>query len=172
MSNEYIPGLDVQEKHKIITQFESKCKNLKQKLCPTCRTVRLNHHINTKGPYKGSCSRCADNKRNLQSYLDTDCLPVWKKEGVVQFQLPECLKDLSYAEKMLIQRISPFVPLHHVRHGVYGLQGHVVAFEQDIEGFISKLPRGRNDVTILKVMQTVRAEMGGKQTSLKEFRVR
>ena len=68
--------------------------------------------------------------------------------------------------------ISPFVPLRHVRNGIFGIQGHVVAFEQDIEGFLKKIPRKKDDVTILKVIQTVRAEIRGEASSLKEFKVR
>ena len=68
--------------------------------------------------------------------------------------------------------ISPFVPLHHARNGFFGIQGHVVAFEQDIEGFLKKIPIKKGDVTILKVIQTVEAEIEGEASSLKEFKVR
>ena len=68
--------------------------------------------------------------------------------------------------------ISPFVPLYHVRNGIFGIKGHVVAFEQDIEGFLKKIPIKKDDVIILKVIQTVKAEIWGEASSLKEFKVR
>jgi len=166
--------MDMKSKHMVYREFERESDKLKHHHCMSCRQVRINIHINKKGPFKGCCQHCARNKTDLYYFLKRNCLPVWRKgkRKTVQFQLPECFQDLSYAEKMLIQRVSPFVPLHHVRNGTYGLKGHVVAFEQNIEGFLRRLPRKKNDVTILKVMQTVRAEIGGNGTSLKEFKVR
>jgi hypothetical protein len=61
---------------------------------------------------------------------------------------------------MLIQRISPFVPLHHIKNGVMGLRGHVCAFEQDINEFICTLPRAVNDVSLIRVVKSLQAEIG------------
>jgi hypothetical protein len=75
---------------------------------------------------------------------------------------------------MLIQRISPFVPFHHIKYGVFGVTGHSCAFLQDLEGFVDTLPRARHDVTMLKVLKTVKAEVNrdGKTYEKKTFRVR
>ena len=99
----------------------------------------LNIKINSTGKYKGMCTKCAKKKDALY-YLKRKELPVWYKDGVPQYRVPSVLSCLSDAEKMLIQKVSPFVPLHHIKNGLYGLTGHVCAFEQDIDGFISKLP--------------------------------
>ena len=69
----------------------------------------------------------------------------------------DCLKTLSMAEKMLIQWISPFVPLHHLMYGVMGVTGHCCAFESDVVGFVNTLPRQKNDVTMLRVLKKVKA---------------
>ena len=118
------------------------------------------------------CETCAT--KSPSYFLDEGALPVWYLEGVPQYQLPKELQDLSHAEKMLIQRVSPFVPLHHIKLGTWGLSGHVCAFEQDLEGFCSRLPRQKDDVTMLKVLQSVRAEIGNvdNQACIKAFRVR
>ena len=51
-------------------------------------------------------------------------------------------------------------------------QDRLLDKEHEFEAIIkAQLPRQRNDVTVCKVTQTLRAEMGGKQTSLKEFTV-
>ena len=121
----------------------------------------------------GLCESCAP-RHNVDYFLNEGALPVWFLDGVAQYQLPKALQDLSHAEKMLIQRVSPFVPLHHIKMGTWGLSGHVCAFEQDLEGFCSRLPRQKDDVTMLKVLQSVRAEIGtvDKQACTKAFRVR
>lgn len=74
---------------------------------------------------------------------------------------------------MLIQRISPFVPLHHIKRGTFGLRGHVCAFEQDLNEFLQRLPRTRDDTSLLKVVQSIKAEIGnGDASTSKCFRVR
>jgi len=120
----------------------------------------------------GYCSACKGLK-NKDFYLDKNALPIWRKDSEAIYTLPECLQTLSHAEKMLIQRISPFVPLHHIKNGVFGLTGHVCAFEQDIEGFVNSLPRQRKDVTMLKVLKTVKTEIcGSRESTTVAFRVR
>ena len=100
-------------------------------------------------------------------------LPVWRKNGNAIYTVPIVLARLSDAEKMLIQKISPFVPLHHMKDGTMGCSGHVCAFEQDIEGFVTTLPRSRSDVTMLRVLKTIKSEVGNNSgTTTKMFRVR
>ena len=61
----------------------------------------------------------------------------------------------------MIQRISPFVPLHqHIRQGVMGLKGHVCAFEQDINNICTDLPKLPSDVTIIRIMKELSVEIG------------
>lgn len=98
---------------------------------------------------------------------------MWYKEGIAQFHVPEELQDLTLAEKLLIQRASPFVPLRFIKNGIFGISGHVCTFEQDVEDFVNRLPRHRNDVTMLSVVKTLDTEIGDKQTTRAQaFRVR
>ena len=79
----------------------------------------------------GVCEGCS--KRNDPDYyLRHNCLPIWYKDGRPVFVLPPELCGLSYAEKMLLQQASPFIPLQHIKNGTFGLSGHVCAFEQNI----------------------------------------
>jgi len=153
-----------------IKSFESNCNNIRHFHCRCCRSIGLNIQLNADGVCKGKCSKLKD----VNYYLDRHCLPVWyNDEGVAVFSVPKCLKDLSSAEKLLIQRVSPFVPLHHIKHGVFGLSGHVCAFEQDIGGFVNTLPRRANDVTLLKVLKKVKSEVcGSDESSTIAYRVR
>jgi hypothetical protein len=125
---------------------------------------------NHSGYCKDKCAKLKDKER----FIKKNSLPVWIKDGVVMYSLPSCLKNLSHAEKMLIQRISPFVPLYHIKNGTFGITGHVCCFEQDIEGFVNKLPRTKDDSSMLKVLQKVKAETCGDEDAaqVKAFRVR
>ena len=87
------------------------------------------------------------------------------------FHVPPELKNLSLAEKMLIQRVSPFVPLQHIKNGVMGLKGHVCAFEQKIEKLAMQLPRPLEEIDIVRVEQMVRSEIGSEIFHRKAFRV-
>ena len=54
-----------------------------------------------------------------------------------------------------------------------GITGHVCAFEQDINEFLNRLPRTKNDVSMLKVLKTVRAEIASDgDANIKAFRIR
>lgn len=130
----------------------------------------LNIEISKK---KRICLKCSKLK-DINYYLERDALPVWYDEaGVVMYTVPKELKDLSNAEKLLIQRVSPMVPLHHIKKGTMGLSGHVCVFEQDVNNFLTHLPRACNDIAMLRIMKTMTSEIGNnKATKTKAFRVR
>lgn len=59
------------------------------------------------------------------------CLPVWIDEnGIKHYSQPPELRNLSEAEKMLISITDVFVPLHHLKGGQLGIQGHVCALNK------------------------------------------
>ena len=129
--------------------------------------VSLNVSVNKSG-YCGNCSK--NNDKDF--FLSKRLLPIWYKNDVPQFQMPEELKGLTHAEKMLIQRVSPMVPLHHIKNGVFGLSGHVCAFEQHIDEMASILPRMPSETSVVRVLQEVTAEVGSQESAKRSFRVR
>ena len=163
-----LPDVNEFEKHINIRRFEEECSLLRHKKCMCCHSVRLTWKVNK----NGVCGKCAKLK-DTEYYATKQALPTWIKDGTQVYTLPEELSYLTHAEKMLIQRISPFVPLHHIKNGTFGLKGHVCAFEQDVNEFLVRLPRDKDDTTVLKVVQSIRAEMGNETAvSLKCFIVR
>jgi len=54
---------------------------------------------------------------------------------------------------LLIQCVSPLVPVVHIKNGILGTRGHVVSFFQDISGICTKLPRLPTDITMIKVVR-------------------
>jgi len=152
-------------KEAIMETFETKCQTLQHKQCSSCKAVGLFLEVGK----SGRCSRCTsydDNQFPLQS------LPIWYDDSNnVQYNQPPELKELTIAEKMLIQQVSPFVPLQHIKNGVFGLAGHVCCFEQDIEGFVSTLPRKKEDAMVLKGCKSVQCEIGSEIEAVKTFMV-
>jgi len=145
-----------------LLSFEEKCKALCHKSCKCCRMTGLSIALNR----KGFCSSCA--KRADKNYYENqNSLPIWiDNEMETQYHVPDVLSCLTHAEKILIQRISPFVALTHIVNGTFGLTGHVCAFEQDIEGFAQVLPRTPKDATVIKVVRSMRSEVGGKECAV------
>lgn len=127
--------------------------------------------LRVQGINKGSCHKCASHN-NPDYYEQKKMLPIWYKDGIPQFKLPLCLKKLHHAEKLLIQRLSAFIPLHHLMKGNFGIKGHCCAFNQDVNEFINRLPRKHDDVAFLKVIQAVKSEIGSNRTSTRHFKVR
>ena len=109
----------------------------------------------------------------MGDYLAAGALPVWyDKSGGVHYEVPEVLTRLSLAERMLIQRVAPLVPLHHIKKGTMGLQGHTCAFPQDIDEFFDTLPRLPKSVSVIRIMKMIKEEVGSKNGIQKPFLVR
>lgn len=153
--------LSEKEKKEATLEFESQLLGLKQSFCSCCYTVSMLNKTNK----KGICTWCVSLK-DAKYYLEQDALPVWyengNKDNPPQYDIPEELVCLSQAEKMLIQQLSPFVPLAHIKNGTCGLSGYVCAFEQDVNDFIKCLPHCLDDTALLRVVKTVQTEVGGK----------
>jgi hypothetical protein len=143
------------EKEKVFREFDKQCEKFVHKYCSCCMQVAINLNIGK----NGICSECSPH-RNSQYLLNCNALPVWYDNNIPQYHIPTELACLSVAEKMLIQQISPFIPLQHIKQGVFGINGHVCSFEQDIDEFVNSLPRQKNDVQMLRVLKSVRAEIG------------
>lgn len=153
--------LSLEEKHESIIRFEGKCQILSHSFCTCCRMVGLSIAVNR----NGFCANCAKLK-NKRHWLDENVLPVWyDTDNKEHYELPDELRNLTMAECLLIQRLSPVVPLYHIKNGTFGLTGHCCSFVQDLDGFVNTLPRKENDVTLLKVLQTVKREVGPSKTS-------
>jgi hypothetical protein len=68
------------------------------------------------------------------------------------FDLQKELAHLTMAEKLLIQRVSPLVPVIHYQNGILGVRGHIVSFFQDISSITTILPRLPSELSIVKVI--------------------
>ena len=163
-------SLSKEEKRQVICDFEGEMKSKKHSHCKCCRRIRIKQDIS-----KGICATCKKFK-DPDYYLKNDALPVWYENGdrsnAPNFHLPAELKNLTLSEKMLIQRVSPFLALQHIKNGVMGLKGHVCAFEQDVNSLATILPRPLNDVNVIRVEQLVRSEIGSEIFKRKAFKVR
>ena len=148
-------SLSANDKRVVGCHFETKCAALQNFCCPCCLRVGIHVIIGS----KRVCKDCGG-YNNPSYFVDKGALPLWYDNEKPQYHIPEELDTLSLAEKMLIQRASPFVPLRHIKNGIFGLAGHVCTFPQDIEKFVNTLPRHKNDVTMISVLKTVQAEVG------------
>ena len=151
-----------EEKIEIITDFEQRTGKLDLHMCQCCRTICLDNEI--KGNQQ-RCQKCRNARYTLDYLLEHKALPVWRKNGVPMYHIPKVLRGLSAAEKALIQRVSPFVPLTHLARGIMGLSGHTCVFEQDLQGFVNTLPRKLDDVTLMHVVKKIRLEIGSTKTT-------
>ena len=153
-----------------IRAFEHKMKLHKHKVCICCHAVRLKVELNR----KGICTSCKKYK-NINHYLNSRSLPIWYQDCALntapQYHLPNELKALTVAEKLLIQQVSVFVPLEHIKKGTFGLKGHVCAFSQDVNSLVKVLPRKADDVDFIRVQQFIRTEIGSEVFHKKAFKV-
>ena len=128
----------------VIKEFEASMKDVVHKKCHKCKSIGLK----LKGTFNAAKTvfTCNDCKRWRKPYHwkehFLEYLPVWYNDDEqAQFHVPECLKDLREGEKLLIQQISPYVPLEHLKQGAHACVGHVCSFPQDIDFVCKELPR-------------------------------
>jgi len=143
-----------------IVSFEDQQESIHHNVCTVCNCVSLNLKIS-----RLERNKCTDCKgKEICDLVKESLLPIWinydESPTSYQFELPKCLQDLTYAEMLLIQLISTFVPLHHIRNGTLGMKGHVCSFEQNVQSVCNTLPRLPLEVTMLKVIHTTQKEIG------------
>jgi hypothetical protein len=138
-----------------IFDFETACKNLKHSHCKVCHSTSLHLIV-----HDDVCTTCIQKKRTEKEYQDS--LPIWYEnfadKKTARFDVPYELSCLREGEKLLIQQISCYVPLQHLRNGQIGCKGHVCCFEQDINEVCTILPRFPSNVKIIRVIKQYRKE--------------
>jgi len=136
---------------KQVCQFEQDMFNVQFSCCNMCRQKRLNFPIDK----NGQCNRCKMVPRDGHRFSHKNgSLPTWTdNNGVVHYELPTVLKELSVAEKLLIQKVSPIVPVLHIKNGTLGSRGHCCSFFQNIDKICNIFPRMPSEVTMVKVIR-------------------
>jgi len=136
-------------------EFESQIQNVNLAHCIICRQFRLGMKTTN-----NVCSRCHSSK-NQELFSHTNkALPTWTKGDTIMYELPQELSHLTMAEKLLIQRVSPLVPVIHIKNGILGVRGHIVSFFQDISSIAKVLPRLPAEVSIVKVIRDSKTRCG------------
>jgi len=123
--------------------------------CIKCQSVSTaKEYLNVRCEKKlYHCMQCR--QLNTDMFWKKGCdmmLPVWFNEkDEVQFNIPEELKYLRLGEQLLIQRLSCFIPIVHIKNGLMGIHGHCISFRQDVAEICNILPRTRvNAIKIIK----------------------
>ena len=127
----------------VIKKFEKSVMRIKHNKCFGCLSVSLAMKVTmNKKTGKTYCETCKKVKGIWNGKSHPDWLPSWNDEkGNIHFDLPAELKDLREGEKLLIQRMSIYVPLEHLRYGAHGCHGHCCCFPQDVQEVCDVLPR-------------------------------
>jgi len=151
-----------------IKLFETKNEMLFHKQCDVCFsrsiTIRTEKH---KG--KNVCSSCKN--LNLLDKHPKHFLPIWiDSAGITQYFQPHCLSCLREAEKLLISLVAVYIPLHHLKQGQLGFQGHVCCFQQDIQYICTELPRLPKDIKVIRVIK--KFKNSDEKTNCRSFMVR
>jgi hypothetical protein len=134
--------------HKMNFEFETRNMECQHSRCSVCRQVSTNMVLLKRTPV---CKRCRSKTVKNNNYVPP-WLPLWVDDsGTNRYNVPECLTVLREGEKLLIQRISTYVPLRYMKGGAHGSKGHVCSFPKEIQEFVTELPRKK--VEAIKVIR-------------------
>ena len=64
----------------------------------------------------------------------------------MRYDIPQELNSLTMAEKLLIRRCAPFIPVVHIAPNVLGIQGHCVCYPQNIKELCKYLPNRKEEI--------------------------
>jgi hypothetical protein len=151
--------LSATDKMEVINEFESQTKSIEMCHCKICHKIGMNMKMSKK-LNESCCWHCS--KLDPDYFVDNKLLLIWIDDKFkIQYHVPYQLQILTDAEKMLIQRLSPFIPLHHIKSGTLGIKGHCCCFEQNLQETCDVLPRLPSDVTVIKMIHTYKREISG-----------
>lgn len=107
----------------------SVCKQINLKLledeCFTCKKYPINQH------------ELQENDRNFLNILN----PFSSRNDMCPGVVPDCLKDLTLMEQILISPVKPYIYTFFLkRGGQYGYRGQVINFPQNISTIVNYLP--------------------------------
>jgi hypothetical protein len=101
------------------------------------------------------CDSCADNQiKNTKTRVITYWID---KYGSRNVDVPQELRDLTFAEKQLIALASAHISLIHLKNGILGSRGHCISVEQNISELFLVLPRKPGDLDVLNVIRSGRS---------------
>jgi hypothetical protein len=142
-------------------RFESRMAQVHHGVCSVCHECSINISLRQRDSV---CDRCT-RKGTADSYNESNVmLPIWyDNEGTPQYHVPEELSCLTIAEVLLIQRVSPLVPIVHIRNGTMGIKGHVCSFRQDVSSVATSLPNLPERVKAVKMVRTYKDADGAMQ---------
>ena len=125
-----------QKKLEHFFQFEGCMFHVKHKSCKNCHQFQLSTTMQS----KNRCSQCSSHEAS--KYSEENLVqPVWYDDnGEVQYHVPDELSSLTVGEQLLIQLVSPYVPIHHIKNGTLGIKGHVCSFSQNVNDVAQVLP--------------------------------
>jgi hypothetical protein len=147
------------EKEAVIVDFEEQLKQIRHYKCEVCHSVSMSLQYKIESG-RVFCEVCASSEKR-KSASTLSYLPIWyDDDGNAQYELPLELQDLREGEKLLLQMISPYVPLQHMQYGSYGSKGHSCSFEQAINEVCTNLPRTPEDVNLVRVIKHFKKKNG------------
>ena len=146
---------DKQKELAVSFSHEVRMFQLTHRRCYKCQGVSIvKEYSNIRNePNTFQCTQCKKSQIcNFYKYDSDMMLPVWYDENnKAQFNVPTELQNLRLGEQLLIQRLSCFIPIVHIKHGIMGIHGNCVCFRQDITEICNILPRTRvNAIKIIK----------------------
>jgi hypothetical protein len=158
------------EGHRQNIIFEKLNRKITHRSCNDCQSVSLSLKV-SKSRADGvvRCQSCiAWRKKNPDAGKVLPWLPVWYMDGVARYHIPEELACLREGEKLMIQMVSPYVPLRFLKGGAHGCKGHVCSFPQSVEEVVHELPRKK--VEAIKVVRSAMNQAGETEDTI--FRIR
>lgn len=151
--------------------FEFRNNNLTYLECASCMSQTMTPCAEVTGR-KQKCSQCSQHAKYTRKYfLRHNMLPVWyDEEGNPQYHVPEELQNLTFGEKLLIQKNAVLIPVVHISNGRIGLKGHTVTFRKDVMHVCTTLPR--MSVDMVHVLREITESDDENSFRRKSFKIR
>ena len=144
-------------------EFDTLNDQLTYRRCTCCRQVKLELRVERQmfeSDVHQLCTSCKYYSLNEIKQVQQS-LPVWwDDDDQIQFQLSDELINLREGEKLMIQKYSAYIPIHHLYKGQVGAKGHCCAFKQNIMDVTLVLPRKPEDIKFVQVIKKYKDKSG------------
>ena len=135
------PNPIIEAGHKIY----EKLNNIKWNTCNVCLEKWLDFEFPV-GPRSGKCQKCSGHGERCRPGVPKTFSP---DNDMHPGPVPECLQRLTPVEQAAISMIAPVMRIYRLKYGSTSLHGHVICFDQDLNEFVTRLPRSVDNLGII-----------------------
>ena len=164
-----------------LIEFSNEIHQYEHKHCQTCHQrwpeIKKKYNNPFKDLKEKNCESCFKHIRDFNNQTGPDKSsnnPFTKQNKMIPSPVPDCLKNLSFTEKLLIAKVNPVLSIYKMpTNKQTKFTGHIINISQDITEIAHTLPRlpSEVDTLIIRKQGLKKGELKVSEFGVNRFKV-